>query len=175
VIEARARILELGKQADEIGNEIQAISHRLHSSKLEYLGLVPAAKSFCKEFSEQQKVKIDFVHNDILRTVPQEVSLCLFRVLQEALQNAMKHSGVRHFEVELRDGVEEIHMTVRDSGVGFDAEATANNPGLGLISMRERVALVKGTIVISSKPMGGTEVNVRVPLTGRADVSQSVA
>ena len=84
------------QRLSDIAKDIQALSHRLHSSKLEYLGLVAAAKSFCKELSEQQKVEIDFSHTAIPRSVPKEISLCLFRVLQETLQNAVKHSGVRH-------------------------------------------------------------------------------
>lgn len=162
--ELSAHIRELIKYVSEIGNDIQAISHRLHSSKLEYLGLVAAANSFCKEFSEQQRVKVDFSHKDIPRSVPSDASLCLFRVLQEALHNAVKHSGVRHFEVKLMGSPVEIALTVQDSGIGLDTEAALTNPGLGLVSMRERVNLVGGEISIASKPACGTLVSVRVPI-----------
>jgi signal transduction histidine kinase len=107
----------------EIANEVQAISHRLHSSKLEYLGIVAAAESFCKEFSQQQQVEVDFGHKDIPRTILRDTSLCLFRVLQEALHNAVKHSAVRHFEVKLKGLPDEVELTVRDLGMGFDSEA----------------------------------------------------
>ena len=147
------------------------MSHRLHSSKLEYLGIVAAAKSFCKELSEQQKVEVDFTHRDVPPNVSADISLCIFRVLQEALHNALKHSGVRRFEVQLTGAQGVIELTVRDLGVGFNNEAVLNNPGLGLVSMRERVSLVSGTISIVSVPMRGTKVNVRVPIAEAAGTS----
>jgi signal transduction histidine kinase len=135
---------------------------------------VSAAKSFCQELSEQQKVEIDFIHSDIPRRVPEEISLCLFRIMQEALQNAVKHSGVRHFEVELRGALDGIHLTVHDAGLGFDPEGVMNNRGLGLISMQERVNLVNGTLSIDSRPELGTTIRVRVPLM-RESISMSAS
>jgi PAS domain S-box-containing protein len=159
-------IHQLSTQVFEIGNDVQAISHSLHSSKLEYLGIVAAAKSLCKEFSEQQGVVVDFRHEGIPRTVSSDISLCLFRVLQEALHNAVKHSGVEHFEVEMHGESNVITLTVSDSGVGFDSETSGHSPGLGLISMRERVGLMDGAISITSKPSRGTVISVRIPLRG---------
>ncbi len=147
-----------------IAADIQALSHRLHSSKLEYLGLVAAAKSFCNELAEQQKIEIDLSHTAIPQSVPKEISLCLFRVLQETLQNAVKHSGVRHFTVELRGTEGEIQLTVSDLGMGFDPQDAIRRRGLGLISMRERIQLVSGEISIKSQPGGGTTIHARVPL-----------
>ena len=95
-------------------------------------------RGFCQEFGEQQKVEIDFQTHDLPSPVSPDISLCLFRVLQEALHNAAKHSGVRHFEVRLWGTSDEIHLTVRDSGAGFDREAAKKSRGLGLISMEER-------------------------------------
>ena len=154
------------QRLSDIAKDIQALSHRLHSSKLEYLGLVVAAKSFCKELSEQQKVEIDFSHTAIPRSVPKEISLCLFRVLQETLQNAVKHSGVRHFKVELCGTEGEIQLTVSDLGVGFDPQDAIHRRGLGLISMRERMQLVGGEISINSHPGSGTTIHARVPFRG---------
>jgi signal transduction histidine kinase len=142
---------------------VQSISHQLHSPQLEYLGVVAAMKSFCNEFGARQKVEIDFKNNEIPQVVPNEVSLCLFRILQEGLHNAAKHSGVRHFMATLYSSSNELHLTVSDRGAGFDPESAMNKGGLGLISMRERVRLVSGTIVVESKPMGGTTIHVRVP------------
>jgi PAS domain S-box-containing protein len=154
------------QRLSDIANDIQALSHRLHSSKLEYLGLVAAAKSFCKELSEQQKVEIDFSHTAIPRSVPKEISLCLFRVLQETLQNAVKHSGVHHFKVELCGTEGEIQLTVNDLGVGFDPQEAIHRRGLGLISMRERMQLVSGEISINSRLGSGTTIHARVPFRG---------
>src|ERR1700758_4675723 len=160
--EVQSRVQELRNQTTELSNDVQAMSHDLHSSKLEYLGVAVGIKSWCKEFGERQRVEIDF-SNDVQSSLPFEIGLSLFRVLQEALHNATKHSGVKRIEVQLREDSGEIHLIIRDSGKGFDVEAALQGKGLGLTSMRERVRLVNGTISIESKPMGGTTIHVRVP------------
>jgi len=157
------------QRLSNIATDIQALSHRLHSSKLEYLGLVPAAKSFCRELSEQHQAEIDFRDMAMPRSVPKEISLCLFRVLQEALQNAMKYSGVRHIKVELRGTEGEIQLTVSDLGIGFDPQDAIHRRGLGLISMRERMQLVSGEISIKSQPGAGTTIHARVPFSSSSD------
>jgi PAS domain S-box-containing protein len=157
----------------DLGKDIQALSHRLHSSKLDYLGIVVAASSFCKEFSEQKNVEIDFTHQDMPRSLPKEISLCVFRVLQEALQNAAKHSGVRFFRVDLDGTAGTVQLTVSDLGVGFDADDAINYRGLGLISMRERLQLVGGEISIKSQPGRGTTIHARVPFSSSSN-SQSM-
>jgi signal transduction histidine kinase len=145
----------------------------LHSSKLEYLGVVSGIKSWCKEFGERQKMEIDF-KSDVSSVLPLEVGVCLFRVLQEALHNAVKHSGMKRIEVQLSEHLNEVHFLVRDSGKGFDWEMAMQGRGLGLTSMQERVRLLKGSIEIQSKPMDGTTVHVRVPLRSE-HVSQRAA
>src|ERR1700751_5331532 len=161
--EIQPRVKEVRREMAEVSNDVQAMSHDLHSSKLEYLGVVAGIKSWCNEFGERQRVEIDF-GNDVHSALPFEIGLSLFRVLQEALHNVMKHSGVKRIEVQLREDSGEIHLIIRDSGKGFDVEAALQGKGLGLTSMRERVRLVNGTISIESKPMGGTTIHVRVPL-----------
>jgi PAS domain S-box-containing protein len=172
--EARKRMKALVKRISDIGMEVQAISHRLHSSKLEILGVVAACRSFCREVAERNKVTVDFIEEGVPRGVPEDVSLCLFRILQESLNNAIKHSGAQRFEVRLRAVSDEIQLTVRDRGVGFDAPAALSGHGLGLISMRERASLVKGTISITSKPMAGTEITLRVPFAANRE-SQAIS
>ena len=168
----RERMEELRNRALDTSNEIQAISHRLHSSKLEYLGLVTACRSFCKEVAERQKIRIEFKADDVPFIVPQDVSLALFRVLQESLQNAIKYSCAEHFEVGLYGTSSEVQLTVRDDGIGFNVSAALTSQGLGLISMRERVSLVGGTILITSDPLHGTEVKVRVPVVVATDTTK---
>jgi len=158
---------------NQIAKEVQGLSHRLHSSKLEYLGLATAASSFCKELSEQSKVEIQFSSARIPRTLSQEISLCLFRVLQEALQNAVKHSGVRSFRVDLQGTGESIELTVSDIGQGFEEQEAITRHGLGLISMRERLQLVHGELLVKSKPGAGTTIRARVPL--KTDVYRAMA
>jgi PAS domain S-box-containing protein len=163
--ELRNRVNELGKRTSEISTSIHSLSHELHSSRLEYLGLVSAMRGFCKEFGEKYKVNVDFDSEGMPASVPQEISICLFRVMQEGLHNAVKHSGVRLFEVKVHGSPAEIQLIVRDSGVGFESELVRDNQGLGLISMQERVRLVNGTILIASRPGSGTKIEVRVPLS----------
>ena len=148
----------------EIATDIQALSHRLHSSKLDYLGLAIAAKSFCKELSEKAKVEIDFRHAELPHNLPKEVSLCLFRVMQEALQNAVKYSGVHTFQVDLRGTSDAIELTVADTGRGFEEQDTLSRQGIGLISMRERLQIVHGELKLQSKAGAGTTIWARVPL-----------
>ncbi len=148
----------------EITRDVQGLSHRLHSSKLDYLGLATAAESFCRELSEKTKIEIVFEHAGIPPNLSKEVSLCLFRVLQEGLQNAVKHSGVRRFAVDLRGTEESIELTVADLGNGFEEQEAFTRHGLGLISMRERLQMVDGEFSVKSRPGAGTTIRARVPL-----------
>jgi PAS domain S-box-containing protein len=162
--EVRSRIGELGKQTSKIATDIQSLSHELHSSKLEYVGIAAAMRGFCQEFGEKQNVEVVFKTRDLPSPLSPNVSLGLFRVLQEAIRNGAKHSGVRHFEVRLWGTSGEIHLSVTDSGAGFDTEVAKRSRGLGLISMEERLKLLNGTISIESQPQRGTRVHACVPL-----------
>ena len=167
--EVSRRIRELQRDAFQIATDVQSLSHTLHSSKLEYLGIAAAMRGFCQEFGRQQKAEIDFKSHDVPSPLPPEISLCLFRVLQEALHNSVKHSGVRHAEVGLWGTLDEIHLTVSDLGAGFDREAVNGSRGLGLVSMEERVKLVKGSFSVKSQPKQGTTIQASVPLSSVGD------
>jgi PAS domain S-box-containing protein len=163
-------VLEMGKARKhlaELGNDIQALSQRLHSPRLELLGLAKATAALCKELSKRQGVKVDCHVSNVPQDLPQDISLCLFRVLQEALQNAIKHSGARQFQVELRGRADRIELTVHDSGRGFEPEEALNRPGLGLTSMQERLRLVNGQLSIDAHLDRGTTVHARVPLSSK--------
>jgi signal transduction histidine kinase len=121
----------------------------------------------CGELSDQQKVEIDFHSDGIPKNLPPEISLCLFRVMQEALQNGIKHSGSRHFEVRLGSALNEIQLSVRDSGIGFDLDQAMRGRGVGLSSMQERLKLVGGAFSIESQLQHGTTIHARVPLSSR--------
>ena len=157
------QIKEACVQIEDLGSEIHALSHRLHSSKLEYLGIEAAASGFCRELSEQQGMQIQFRSQDVPKKLPQEVGLCLFRVLQEALHNAVKHSGSQMIDVSLKRVANEIELVVCDSGIGFDAETAIGRNGLGLVSMKERLKLVRGKLSVKPKAPRGTEVRATVP------------
>lgn len=161
---ANSQMETIRQHCAEIARDVQALSHELHSSKLDYLGIVAALKSFCREVSQQQNVAVEFTDEDVPNAMPRNVSLCLFRVAQEAVHNAVKHSGVRRFFVDLRGTKNQIQLEVRDAGVGFDFKEVTRNEGLGLISMQERVHLVKGTFFVESRLNNGTRIVAIVPL-----------
>jgi PAS domain S-box-containing protein len=150
-------------QLSEIGKDVQALSHRLHSSRLDYLGLTVAARGFCREFSEQHNVEVEFIASRVPASIPKETSLSLYRVLQEALQNAVKHSGVRKFKVDLQGTSTGIQLTISDLGVGFNSGNAMLHDGLGLVSMRERLQLVGGDLAIISELGRGTTISARAP------------
>jgi signal transduction histidine kinase len=130
--------------------------------------------SWCREYGLRQKLVIDFKSNDV-PNLPHETSICLFRVLQEALHNAAKYSGVKRIEVQMAEKSGEIHLIVSDAGKGFDIEAAKRKSGLGLASMQERVRLVGGTMVIDSKPSAGTAIHVRIPLELEREAERAAA
>jgi PAS domain S-box-containing protein len=161
--DVQSRLRKLREETSEISDDVEALSHELHSSKLQYLGVVAGIRSWCKEFGERQNIEIDF-KSDVATVLPFEIGVCLFRVLQEGLHNIVKHSGVKRVDVRLTEHSNQIHLRVSDSGKGFDVQSTMQGKGLGLTSMQERVRMVHGTIAIESKPMAGTTIEVRVPL-----------
>jgi PAS domain S-box-containing protein len=163
--EVWSRLQELRKQAIEISGDVQALSHELDSSKLDYLGAIRGMRGWCEEFGERQGIQVEFKSPGAKISLPREIGLCLFRVLQETLHNAAEHSGVRRIEVQLREDAGEFHLIVSDLGRGFDLETATQGRGLGLVSMQERVRLINGIIEIQSKSMSGTTIHVHVPLT----------
>ena len=171
--EIDGRLKKVCEKTSEIAMGVQSLSHELHTSKLDVLGVAIGLRSWCREFGARQGIQIDF-KNEVATELPTDIGFCLLRVLQEALHNAVKHSGVKRIEVHLTQHPEEIHLTVSDAGKGFDIDIATHGSGLGLTSMQERVRLVNGTITIRSKPMTGTTIKVRVPF--RSDhVSQRAA
>lgn len=155
---------QIRQECANLTGDVQAMSHALHPSILDNLGLAVAVKSFCRETSEQSGVVVNFANGNTPDSLPPDISLSLFRVVQEALRNAIKYSGQKDFEVRLQGTAGELELEVIDHGVGFDLGAAKKTGGLGLISMRERIHLVNGTIQIDSKPNAGTRIRVRVPL-----------
>jgi PAS domain S-box-containing protein len=169
--ELASELTDIRERLIEISTSVQSISYHLHSPQLEYLGIVAAMRGFCREFAARHSTEINFTNDEIPSPISREISLCLYRVLQEALHNAVQHSKVKHFEVRLGCSANQIELTVSDRGAGFDMEEATRQGGLGLISMRERVRLVNGGILIDSKPMSGTRIHVHVPI-GSAEISE---
>ena len=165
----RATVQAIMQQSNDLSIEIHRMSRALHPSKLAHLGLVAALRSLCVDLSHSYELNIKFTHAEVPADLPKEVSLCLYRIVQESLNNVVRHSGAREALVDLRCSEQEIRLRVADRGNGFDMESGGSKKGLGLLSMRERMRLVGGAISIDSRQGQGTRVEVRVPL-GRAGV-----
>ena len=161
--DVRTGIRDLSAQFSGLGRDIQAISHRLHSAKLEHLGIGEAASALCQEIAAQRKLRIDFKDGGVPARLPHNVALGIYRVLQEALNNAVKYSRCSRIQVTLGGKGDQIELTIRDDGIGFDLETAMRSEGLGLVTMQERIALINGTFHLDSKYGGGTSIRVFVP------------
>jgi PAS domain S-box-containing protein len=165
--EDRQHLQKIAEVAMDVSSNIRDLSHQLHPSKLDTLGLLPSLSSFCKEFSKQYNLQLQFVHQGIAGPIPRDLSLCLFRIVQEALRNVVKHSGATEAKVDLFFPGDRIDLSISDSGSGFSPESTKTEAGLGLVSMRERLRLVGGRLTIESKPSHGTRIYASVPLVAK--------
>jgi PAS domain S-box-containing protein len=161
---ARQELHNIAEVVKEVSSDIHNLSHQLHPSRLDHVGLVAAVEGSCRELSKQYELQIKFVHCDVSGQIPKDVTLCLFRIVQEALRNVVKHSGAAEATVELTGHGDRIDLCISDSGAGFSAESMRGDTGLGLISMRERLRLVGGRLVVESEPSHGTRIQVHIPL-----------
>ena len=158
------QLRDLARSTSELGSDLHTLSHRLHSSTLESLGLVPAVGALCKEFTAKQGIRVDFKANEIPRSVHPDVALCIFRIVQEGLRNTKKYSGAEEAEVDLRMTGDRLEISVRDEGLGFSLSELGQNGGLGIRSMEERARLLDGKFEIHSEPGKGTTLEAWVPL-----------
>jgi len=163
---------EMWRLTNEIAADIQHMSHRLHPSKLQYLGLASTVRDLCREVAQQHKIEVDCVVSGLPENLDENVSLNLFRTVQESLRNVVKHSQARHVKVELTSQSKMLYLRVSDDGVGFNPDLPQLNYGLGLVSMRERLRSVGGDFSIWSKPSLGTLVEGNVPVATKADTSE---
>jgi PAS domain S-box-containing protein len=158
-----ASLTELRESAAAIASDIHSLSHRLHSSALDYLGLVPAVQKLLKEFSVSHGIAVDFSHHAVPEAIPSDIALCLFRITEESLTNVAKHSQVKAARVAIDGTPDGIRLRVEDAGVGFDRGTAPSRPGLGFISMRERLRVLRGTVRVDTAPGRGTRVEAWVP------------
>jgi signal transduction histidine kinase len=157
-------ITDLCAKVKEIGTQVSHLSHQLHSSELEFLGLAVAVKGLCREFSEQYRVTVNCSCKHIPEGLDNDIALCMLRVVQEALHNIAKHSRATTVSVEMMANGREIALAIRDDGVGFDVNQVRGTRGLGLVSMRERMHLIGGQFQIKASLDGGTRIEARAPL-----------
>jgi len=162
-----AQVKEISDRAIEIASDIHRLSHQLHPAKLGAIGLVASLAALCRDASAQHHIAVEFTHGDVPIGVSADVSLCLYRITQEALHNVTKHSGAKRAAVRIARDADELTLQIADQGVGF-MPRDSERGGLGLVSMRERVSFIGGQIVIHSAPGQGTRIGVRVPLVAAA-------
>ena len=161
--QAQTSFEEVRKRCAEIASDVQSLSHQLPSSRLDYLGVVAAIRGFCRDFAHKHAVNVEFTDRDVPSNLPKDVSLCLFRIAQEALHNAVKYSGVSEFKVELNCAADQLQLVITDKGAGFNVAEARRNGGLGLLSMQERIHLIHGKLNVESAPGLGTRVVAPVP------------
>jgi PAS domain S-box-containing protein len=154
------RLGALREDLDSLCTDLHCLSHSLHSYKLQHLGLKSALKELCQRMS-QPGFHIDLIVDDSVDLGTQEISLCLYRVAQEALNNAQRHAHTSFVAVTLTRLQNVFYMAIQDTGIGF--ETSAHPHGLGLVSMKERLKLVNGHLIINSIAGRGTEIWVAVP------------
>jgi signal transduction histidine kinase len=153
----------LRHDATDIADDVHRLSHRLHSSALDFLGLGPALQKLASEFSERHDIAITCSDAKLRLSPPPPVALCLFRIVEEALANIGKHSHARSAHVQVAAEADGIHLTVQDNGVGFDPAILQKKAGLGFVSMQERLRVLHGTVRVDSAPSRGTRIDVWVP------------
>jgi signal transduction histidine kinase len=163
----RKQLRSLRERVEQLSDDLRRAAHQIHPSVLEHFGLVAALESHCSDFMKLHRIRLKLTHRSVPESIPLEVALCLYRIAQECLNNIAKHSGAKEAAVAIRGNEEGILLSVTDNGTGFDSTLVADQSGLGIIGIRERVRLVNGTVLIHSQPGHGTQIDVRVPLTKR--------
>ena len=169
----RRRFESLQNQAQEISSDIHRLSYRLHPSKLDHLGLAAAVKSLCEQLNAGN-LRVYLHQQGFPAPLPNDITLCVFRIAQEALRNAVKHSNATHCRVILKRSPQAVHLSVLDDGRGFDMRSTSMAEGLGFVSMRERLRIVGGQLEIHSQPGHGTRIEVTVPLSHSRQTAKPV-
>ena len=168
----RHRVQKLQEQVQEISADIHRLSYKLHPSKLDHLGLAAAIRSLCKELTDSGDLRVDLQQRGFPTDIPRDVTLCVFRIAQEALRNCSRHSGAHSAEVILHQTHDAIRLSVSDNGCGFDPESELVRKGLGFISMKERLRQVSGKLQIFSQPLRGTRIEALVPLKRTEEVGR---
>jgi|694.fasta_scaffold27405_4 signal transduction histidine kinase len=163
------QVTRLASDIKGIATEIHALSHRLHPAKLDQLGLTTATRAWCRDIGVESGRLIDVRTEDVPANLAPDTALCLYRLLQETTRNVARHSGATSIEVTLAREGSDLRLVVRDNGRGFDVARAERSGGLGLVSMRERVRSLAGTLTIASSPGSGTRIEARVPIVLRDD------
>jgi PAS domain S-box-containing protein len=160
----REEVRALLAQLDELVVDVHNLSHQLHSSKLQHLGLSAALREVCQQLGSQHHIQINLSTGPLPESLPEQFSLCFYRVAQEGLANAVKHSGASRVDVSLTYERGVLHLRIRDFGVGFEPKVPGN--GIGLVTMQERLKIIGGVLRFQALPEGGTELDAQASVDG---------
>jgi len=148
-----------------LSENVHSLSRQLHPSIVEDLGIASALQSLCEEIQQNEGIQIDYEENATPADVPNDRAICIYRVVQEALRNIVKHARATQTQVHLHSENGTLQFQVRDNGIGFILDEAKYRVGLGLHSMEERVWLIGGTVQVETAPGDGTTISVSIPLT----------
>jgi len=166
--DARDQLRNMRQELESLSDDMRRLAHELHPTILEHFGLVAALRSFCGEISHSRRSTVSFRQRNVPASIPYEIALCLYRVAQEFLAGRMKHSLTTTAVVTLAGASSHIQLAISDDGAGFDTAAEPEERRVGMVAMRERVRLAGGTLSVTSRPEGGSRLEVRIPLAGDA-------
>ena len=165
--EAMAQQLRpLQRRAVEAAETVRQISHELHPSILDDLGLTAALEQYCEEFQERSGIATHFASQNVPEYLPKDVSSCIYRIAQESLRNVSKHSKTETVFVSLEMLDSAVRLTVKDLGIGLVRDSSESRTSIGIVGMKERARLVNGNLSLQSKAGEGTEVSLEVPVSG---------
>ena len=167
-VAVRELLRKMRQELELLSDDMRRLAHNLHPTILEHFGLVAALRSFCGEISHSGSSKVRFRQRNVPASIPYEIALCLYRVAQEFLAGRMTLSRTKPAVVTLAGVSSCIHLAIRDDGAGLDTADEPSERRLGMVTVRERVRLAGGTLSVTTKPQGGSRLEVRIPLAGSA-------
>jgi two-component system CheB/CheR fusion protein len=165
--EMKKWLLIIRDGVETLSNDVRRIAYELHPSALDHLGLAVALRSYAREFTEREGIRVHFTPRKVPASIPAEVASTLYRIVQEALRNVAKHAGKTSVGIALTGGSNRLSLSIRDNGIGFDVDSVQDKGGLGLISMQERARLVHGDFSLETLPGRGATITVHVPLSSQ--------
>jgi two-component system CheB/CheR fusion protein len=164
LMDGKRRLLAIRDEIGTLSNDLRRIAYQLHPSTLDHLGLAVAIRTYSQEFSEREGLPVQFTARKVPARIPPEAASSLYRIVQEALRNVAKHAGKTSVTITLTGGSNQLSLSIRDHGIGFDKHSMQHKGGLGLIGMQERVRLVRGEFSLKARPGRGAAIMIRVPL-----------
>jgi len=163
--DVKKQLLTIRDGVETLSNDIRRIAYELHPSSLDHLGVTVALRSYIREFAEREGIPVRFTSRKVPARISAEIASTLYRIVQEALRNVAKHAGKTSVNIALTGGSNQVTLSIRDNGIGFDVHSAQDKGGLGLISMQERARLVHGDFSLDTRPGRGATITVRVPLS----------